>query len=200
MARGTKPAVRRRRLVSKGGRPRVTGVARTKSGRMTKAEERRRAATKRHEVRSVALEARKRQLGLSERDAGHHDAPIVAWRWWKRGEIQEQHFHAAVALSSLYSDYLKAIRCAGIAKTGSGRRSTDVEGVDPAYVAWCNARRRAWLDVRRKLLNAGTLTLLAAQTVAIENKDSPALVGEFRVAMNIAGRAMSATAGCDGAQ
>ena len=106
-----------------------------------------------------------------------------------------------MALNSLYADYLKAIKCPGIAMTGSGRKSTDIEGVDPAYVAWCNARRRAWLDVRRKLLNAGTLTLLAAQTVAIENKDRPALVAEFRVAMNIAGRAMSAaTVGCNGAR
>ena len=193
MARGAKPATQHRRVVSKGGRPRIEGVARTRSGRMTKAEERRRAAAKQRDVRSVALEARKRQLGLAGRDADHHDAPIVAWRWWKRGEVQEQHFLTAVALSGLYADYLKAIKCPGIATTGSGRKSTDVEGVDPAYIAWCNARRRAWLDVRRKLLNAGTLTLLAAQTVAIENKDRPALVGEFRVAMNIACRAMSGT-------
>lgn len=158
---------------------------------MAKAEERRRAVARQHEIRSVALEARKRHLDLSEKDAAHHDAPIVAWRWWKRGEIQESHFHAAVALNSLFLDYLKAIKCPGIAAPGSGRKSTDVEGVDPAYIGWCNARRRTWLEVRRRLLNAGTLTLLAAQAVAIENKDTPSLVGEFRVAMNIVGRAIA---------
>jgi hypothetical protein len=190
MAKGAKQATRRRRALNRGGRPRITGIERTRSGRMTKAEERRRSARRQREITSVAVAARKRQLGLSDRDAAHHDAPLVAWRWWKSGEIQEQHFLTAVALGTLYSDYLKAIKCPGIAQSGSGRKSADVDGTDPDYVAWCNARRRTWLEVRRKLLNAGTLPLLAAQSIAIENRDRPALVGEFRVAMNIAGQAM----------
>ena len=89
MARGAKPATRRQRAVGKGGRPRIEGVARTRSGRMTKAEERRRAAAKRRDVRSVALEARKRQLGLADRDAGHHDAP--------RQDLPDERSHGAVA-------------------------------------------------------------------------------------------------------
>ncbi|HSM42169.1 MAG TPA: hypothetical protein VK862_15560, partial [Afifellaceae bacterium] len=74
------PVQRRRRFVNRGGRPPLTGVERTRSGRLTKAEERRRAARRDRETMSVALAARSRHLGLSEADARHHDAPLVAWR------------------------------------------------------------------------------------------------------------------------
>ena len=190
MAKGAKPAVRRRRRTKRGGRPRIIGAERTKSGRLTRAEQRRRAVARERETMSVALKARRRHLGLSQDDARHHDAPIVAWRWWKRGEIQERHFNAAVALGRLHADYLKAIRCPGLARTGTGRASTDIEGTEPAYVAWCDARRRAWLAVRRDLLDAGPLTFSAAQAVALENREVVSLVGEFRAAMNIAARAL----------
>lgn len=180
---------RRRRLVNLGGRPPLTGVERTRSGRLTKAEERRRAARRERETMAVALSARSRHLGLSGADARHHDAPLVAWRWWKRGEIQERHFNAAVALAGLHADYQKAIRCPGLVKGGDDRpASPDPDGTSPDYVAWCRRKRDSWLAIRRDLLNAGSLVLFAAQAVAIENRDTVSLIPDFRAAMNIVHR------------
>jgi hypothetical protein len=180
---------RRRRLVNLGGRPPLAGVERTRSGRLTKAEERRRAARRERETMAVALSARSRHLGLSEADARHHDAPLLAWRWWKRGEIQERHFNAAVALAGLHADYQKAIRCPGLVKADDGPPlSSDPDGIAPDYVAWCRRKRDNWLAIRRDLLNAGPLVLFAAQAIAVENRDAVSLIPDFREAMNIVHR------------
>lgn len=182
-------ARRRRRLVNLGGRPPLTGVERTRGGRLTKAEERRRAARRERETMAVALSARSRHLGLTEADARHHDAPLVAWRWWKRGEIQERHFNAAVALAGLHADYQKAIRCPGLLKAADGHvASTDSDGTSPDYVAWCRRKRDNWLAIRRDLLNAGSMVLFAAEAVAVENRDMVSLIPDFREAMNIVHR------------
>jgi hypothetical protein len=190
MTKGSKSITRRkRRLINLGGRPPLAGVERTRSGRLTKAEERRRAARRERETIQVALSARRRHLGLCEADALHHDAPLVAWRWWKRGEIQERHYDAAVALAALHADYLKAIKCPGILPGGAGAgTSLDPDGTSPDYAAWCKRRRAAWLAIRRDLLGAGSLTLMAAQSVAIENRDAVSLIPDFREAMNIVHR------------
>jgi len=190
MTKGSKSITRRkRRLVNRGGRPPLTGVERTRSGRLTKAEERRRAARREREAVQVALSARRKHLGLSQADAVHHEAPIVAWRWWKRGEIQEHHYNTAVALSALHADYLKAIKCPGLlpGEAGTGA-SSDPDGTSPDYVAWCRRKRADWLAIRRDLLNAGSLALMAAQSVAIENRDAVSLIPDFREAMNIVHR------------
>lgn len=187
MTKGAKSMTRRRR-VNSGGRPRLVGVERTRSGRISKSEERRRTAARQRETVSVALAARKRHLRLSQADAYHHESPIVAWRWWKRGEIQERHYNAAVALNLLHGDYLKAIRCPGLMSGQTEGRPADTDGTDPAYVAWCKRQRDSWLAIRRDLLGAGSLALLAAQSVAIENRDMVSLIPEFRDAMNIVHR------------
>jgi hypothetical protein len=190
MTRGSKAITRRKRLLSgRTGRPRLVGVERTASGRLSKAEERRRAARRERETVQVALAARRRHLGLSEADAAHHEAPVVAWRWWKRGEIQERHYNAAVALHALHADYLKAIKCPGLTPAGAGQGvSDDIDGTSPDYVAWCRRKRDHWLAIRRDLLNAGSLVLLAAHSVAVENRDMVSLVADFREAMNIVHR------------
>lgn len=180
---------RKRRLVNLGGRPPLAGVERTRSGRLSKAEERRRAALRERETMTVALSARSRHLGLSEADARHHDAPLVAWRWWKRGEIQERHFNAAVALAGLHADYRKAIRCPGILKSDEEiPASPDSDGTAPGYIAWCRCKRDNWLAIRRDLLNAGSMVLFAAEAVAVENRDMVSLIPDFREAMNIVHR------------
>jgi hypothetical protein len=190
MTSGAKSTTRRkRRLINRGGRPPLAGVERTASGRLSKAEQRRRADAGRQETIAVAMAARQKHLGLSAADAAHQEAPIVAWRWWKRGEIQERHFRTAIALGALHADYLKAIKCPGLLPAEGGIVITpDSEGVDPDYVEWCSHKRGIWLAIRRDLLNAGSLTLLAAQAVAIENRDMVSLIPDFREAMNIVHR------------
>ncbi len=189
MTSGAKPTTRRkRRLINRGGRPPLTGVERSRSGRLSKAEQQRRADARKRDTMAVAMAARQKHLGLSADDAVHHDAPIVAWRWWKRGEIQERHFQAAVALSALHADYLKAIKCPGLLPAEPGASSKNSEGGDPDYIEWCSRKRGRWLAIRHDLLGAGSLTLLAAQAVAIENRDMVSLIPDFREAMNIVHR------------
>lgn len=156
---------RRKRKRAKRGRPRDEAAPRTASGRKS------RARRPLEDPRAVALEARRRVLGLSRDIAGHEKAASVLGRLWLAGRIAEPLRAAGEAYVEIHADAMRALKApTGLAVNGAVGTAGDAVSAD--YVAWAKRVVARYEKLKSGLAAAGALSIV--ESVAIEDRPPPA--------------------------
>lgn len=182
------------------GRPRKRGK-REPSGRIS------RASGDNIDIK-MALEAgtwKRRQmnakLSVDEARMQEHGSVIHAWR--QKAIVREkdrqpgdepdpnrftsQQFNTALDVQMAYERYCMAmgLRSPRSASDFSGPGGYDgKDPFDPERAERDERAVRRWKEIRRAVLESGSLGMMAVEAIIIENKSIPRLIGDLRAAMN----------------
>jgi hypothetical protein len=131
-----------------------------------------------------------RLLGVSKERAAKQETGTPVGRLINargpHGITIDQH-EALVEGSIAHNRYLIAIRALKqrSASDFSGASGYDGrDGDDPQYVERCQRDKRRWLEMRRWILDASPLAMMAFETWVIEDKEAWSLLGDLRLCAN----------------
>lgn len=161
----TGKSARLRRQRNRRGRPRDESAARTLTGRKS------RAHRPKEDPRAVALEARRRVLGLPENLASHEKAGTFLGRLWLAGAIGASLREAGERYLEIHDEAMRALK----APTGlsvSGTRGSAGDEVSEDYVAWAISAVAQYRILRAALEAAGAARIVHA--VVVEDAPVPA--------------------------
>lgn len=173
--------IRRRR-----GRPRIEGAAREPNGRISRA--------KSGPADVVALEARRRHLGLTREQA--KDQKAGAYIGYlnligKRDGLSNDQYDAAMEFQSLYQAFQRAIQSPGrLLDSGSGTGSAEVT---EAYEQWAEKTKQSYMECREAIQEAQneqrqTNLWAALDLCIIQDQRLPHMLGDLRILCNALAR------------
>lgn len=172
------------------GRPRKSGVKRTKSGQIS------RAGDAYHEnADGIAL--RMKVFGLSETDARDQKASTYIGRLCMAGRkasadgITEAQYEAATAYRQAYESFQRAVKSPDALRTGTGGASG---GEGPDYASWCGRQIEKWEALQKAIQteqgfheNRGSNMWAALDYLVFRDQPHPHMIGDLRLALNAVG-------------
>lgn len=172
------------------GRPRKTGVKRTKSGQISRA-----AGAYNENADAIAL--RMRVFGLTEKEARDQKAATYVGRLCLAGMrsttdgITEAQYDAATAFRDAYQNFQKAVKSPDALATGNGGAS-GAEGA--GYETWCQRAIAKWEGIQKAIQteqgfheNRGANMWAALDYLVGRDQQHPHMVGDLRLALNAVG-------------
>jgi hypothetical protein len=169
------------RLKRKRGRPCKTGVARTDSGRISRA-----ANNDEPSAYSVAQETRMRLFSISKDDASQPEANSVIGRLKLSGELSYEQHEALHRFICSHETYMKAIQAPDSLKVpGAGSSSGDEE----ADTDWRLSVERKYKEARKAIREAqehcnGNL-YAAIDYLGFRNEFHAHMIGDIRLVGNV---------------
>lgn len=163
------------------GRKRKPGIARTASGRPSRAK----AA---YQENLEPILTRMRIFGLSEADARDQKAGTLIGRLNLQKIIDQQQYDAAVEYLRIYEQYKRAIKSPDALRTGSGGGD---QGQGADYERWCGnavskftAATNAVMAEQSLHANRGTNMFAAIDYILTRDEQMWHMVGDCRLALN----------------
>lgn len=154
----TRKSARLRRQSNRRGRPRDESVARTVSGRKS------RARRPKEDPRVVVFEARRRVLGLPGNLAGHEKAGTALGRLWLVGEIGDRLLEAGERYLEIHREAMRAIK-APIGLAVSNSTGTVSDQISDDYVVWAMSAASRYQVMRAALEAAGVCRVVHAVVI-----------------------------------
>ncbi|WP_036482532.1 hypothetical protein [Nitratireductor basaltis] len=123
--------------------------------------------------------------------AWHYASRNHRSEWPDAGKFTQQHLNTAEQIQQCYQAYKGAMAIK------QGRSVTDdsprggVDGADPFAPEREERDLRAienWKAIRHEILKSGPFGMMAVQTVVLDNKEVPSLIGDLRLALNAVAR------------
>lgn len=175
--------IRRRR-----GRPRIEGAAREPNGRVS------RSGIDHGPADVVALEARRRHLGLTREQAKDQKAGTYIGYLnllGKRDGLSNDQYEAACQFQSLYRAYQRAIQSPGRLLDGDGGMAS--AEITEAYEEWAKRTKTAYDECRSAIQEAQNeqrqSNLWAALDLCvIQGHHMPHMLGDLRILCNALAR------------
>ncbi|WP_108459180.1 hypothetical protein [Devosia naphthalenivorans] len=172
------------------GRPRKTGVKRTKSGQISRA-----ASAYNENADAIAL--RMRVFGLTEKEARDQKAATYVGRLCLAGMrgttdgITRDQYDAAMSFREAYENFQRAVKSPNALATGTGGAS-GAEG--PGYEQWCQNAIRKWDRIQQAVQteqgyheHRGSNMWAALDYLVSRDEQHPHMVGDLRLALNAIG-------------
>ena len=172
------------------GRPRKTGVKRTKSGQISRA-----ASAYNENADAIALWMR--VFGLTEKEARDQKAATYVGRLCLAGMrgttdgITEAQYDAATAFRDAYQGFQKAVKSPDALASGNGGAS-GAEGA--GYETWCQRAIAKWEGIQKAIQteqgfheNRGANMWAALDYLVGRDQQHPHMVGDLRLALNAVG-------------
>lgn len=166
------------------GRPRKTGVKRTKSGRISQ-------AAGDYAENLDPIQTRMRLYGLSEKDARDQKAATYIGRLYLTGELgkrphSDAMWDAAQEYLRVYEAFQRAVKSPDALRSGAGGGD---QGESDNYAGWCQSaierHENAVKAVRREQeLHRGANMWAALDYIIVRNEQHPYMVGDARLALN----------------
>jgi hypothetical protein len=170
------------------GRPRKSGVKRTKSGAISR-------AAGAYNENADAIELRMRVFGLTEKEARDQKAGTYVGRLCLAGlrnstdGVSEAQYDAATAYLEAYANFKRAVKSPDALATGSGGAS-GVEG--PGYEQWCQRAVSKWEGIQKAVYAEQEIHSHANMWAALDyvvgrDQEFPHMIGDLRLALNAVG-------------
>ena len=184
-----------KRRRGKAGRKRVQGVARTKSGRISRSrkarEDRKRVETMEAEAfdrahYEVRLVIRAAKHGLTEAQAARQESGTVLGRLWLSTQIDERQYDAGVNYRKLRADYLKAINAPDGTRNGPAPVNGDDTDAHEDWVADVKARFQAAQKAisGASCQNREANIPAAMEYIVVKDQELDHMVGDLRLGLN----------------
>lgn len=176
------------------GRPRKTGVKRTKSGQISRA-----ASTYSENADGIAL--RMKTFGLSEKDARDQKASTYVGRLCLAGRknsadgITDAQYEAAQAWRDAYEAFQRAVKSPDALRSGNG--GGDDHAGDDDYARRCRSAVARWKGIEDAVRleqgfheNRGANMWAALDYLVGRDQQHPHMIGDLRLALNAIGHHM----------
>lgn len=163
------------------GRKKKTGVKRTASGRISRAQDT-------YQENLEPILTRMRLFGLSEKDARDQKASTFIGRLQLTKAISQAHYDAAIQYLEVREAFQRAVKSPDALRTGTGGGD---QGESATYTAWCKraierkeAADNAVMSEQCILANRGRNLLAAIDYLVCRGEEYHHMVGDCRVALN----------------
>jgi hypothetical protein len=143
------------------------------------------------DARETAIEARQRLFGLSREEAVRQEAGTAIGRALNNRDITRDQYDACMewlVRRDAYDRALMVPKQRSASDFGGVRGYDGGDGTDEDYVAQCNKARSRYGEIRRWILDADSLGMMALETWVLEDREAYVLVGSLRVAANAINR------------
>ncbi len=176
------------KLKAKRGRPKMEGAAREPNGRVS------RSGIDHGPADVVALDARRRQLGLSRDQAKDQKAGTfigILNLMGARDGLSDDQYEAATNYLGLREAYLRAINAPGRVLDGEG--SAPSAEVSEAYEEWVSGTKEVYADCRKAIQAAQNETRTenlwaALDLIIIQDQHLHHMIGATRILCNALAR------------
>jgi hypothetical protein len=150
-------------------------------------------AVRQEDARETAIEARVRLFGISREQALRQEGGTAIGRAYDNKDISRDQYEACMEWLVRLDAYEWAIlvqRHRSASDFGGIRGHDGSDGTDERYVETCNRARSRYGEIRRWIMEADALGLMALETWVKEDKEAMTLLGSLRVAANAINRLM----------
>lgn len=195
-----KARTKAQKRASKRGRPRLDGMPRTETGRISRSSDAQ-EVSERLACEVATWKRRQEDPSLTVDEARKQEHGSVIHRWRLEYQAIEKrfpdgrhpntftalHLDTAERFHRLYADYHVII---GARQTRSSSDLTSIRGADSADpFEESRANREAaitasYREARGAILESGPLGMMAVMAIIVENKDCPDMIGDLRGALN----------------